>query len=323
MARTLRTAMAVVVGTVIATAATGLTTVTPDLATVARADTPQCPTVSTTAVIDSPGLDGWAENLVVTDDGSLWVSRSFRNVVERYDASGRRTASVSLNAPGSVRQGQDGQLYVAAGDSPTGMLPGAPRTGTVVRYDPRAPQPVPQVFARGLGMPNGLAVGADGAVYVADGALGLLRLRPDGQVDEAWSRTAPQNLSPSTTVNGSGINGVTFLGDDLYVTMTVSATGRVLRVPVDDPAATVTAADLTAPAPGFLDDLVAIDDSTLAVASTTGQVHLVNIDTGQACSITVGVPVTALATDPAHPGTLLAASETGQIIRLSPRSGGA
>jgi sugar lactone lactonase YvrE len=321
--------MAVVGGAVIVTATTGLTTAAPGLTPAARADTPQCPTVTTTTVIASPGPDGWAENLVVADDGSLWVSRSFRNVVERYDASGRRTASVSLNAPGSIRQGPDGQLYVATGDSPTGMLPGAPRTGTVVRFDPRAAQPVPQVFARGLGMPNGLAVGADRAVYLADGALGLLRLRPDGQVDpdsridEAWSRTAPQNLSPSTTVNGTGINGVTILGDDLYVTMTVSATGRVLRVPVDDPAATVTAADLTAPAPGFLDDLVAIDDSTLAVASTTGQVHLVNIDTGQACSITVGVPVTALATDPAHPGTLLAASETGQILRLSPRSGGA
>ena len=36
---------------------------------------------------------------------------------------------------------------------------------------------------------------------------------------------------PSTTVNGSSMNGVAVDGDNLYVTMTTSLSGRVLKVP--------------------------------------------------------------------------------------------
>lgn len=276
-----------------------------------------CPTVTTTTVIPSPGIDGWAENVFVDADGSIWVSRSLRNVVQRYDATGVLTASVPVAAPGSIRRAPDGMLYVASGDTPLNMIPTAPRTGQVMRFDPRARQPIPRTFASGLGMPNGLAIDSHGTVYVADGVRGLLRLNPDGSVDERWSAAAPHNLAPSATVDGTGINGLTVVGDDLYVTLTSSATGRVLRVPIGNPAATAPAADLTAPLPGVLDDVAALNDTTLAVASTTGTMYLVDLGSPTVCAAGIGVPLTALAVEPS--GTMLATSETGQVLRVTLR----
>ncbi|MGC4933974.1 SMP-30/gluconolactonase/LRE family protein [Gordonia sp. DT30] len=281
----------------------------------ARAEAASCPVVHAETLVPGSGVDGWAENVLVTD-GSIWVSRTFGDVVERYDASGRRTESIAVRAPGSIRQGPDGLLYVTSGDTTANMIPGAPRTGSVVRFDPQSRAPIARTFAAGLGMPNGLAIDAHGAVYVADGALGVLRLRPDGHIDEPWSSRAPKNLAPTATVNGTSANGLVAVGDDLYLTMTTSLTGRVLRVPIANPAAVTPAADLTAPLPGILDDLVALDDTTLAVASTTGQLHFVNLRSRQVCSSTVGVPLSALAAVPGQRDTVVATSENGQIMRL-------
>ncbi|WP_238403502.1 hypothetical protein [Gordonia desulfuricans] len=279
---------------------------------------PPCPVVVTAPQpITAPGA-GWAENLLADADadGGLWVSRTFSNTVEHYDSHGVRTASIRVDAPGAIRRGPDGLLYVATGDSTVNMLPGTALTGTIVTVDPTVRQPVPRVFATGLGMPNGLAVADDGAVSVADGRLGLTRITPGGRIDTAWSDTAPKNLAPTSTVDGTGVNGVALVGENLYVTLTLSATGRVLRVPLDDPARTSVAADLTAPLPGILDDLVALDEHTLAVASTTGQLHIVDLTTRQVCTSSVGAPLTSVATVPGSPRILLAGSETGQILRL-------
>lgn len=284
----------------------------------ARAVAASCPVYSAQTWLPSPGLDGWAENLLVAD-GSVWISRTLRNVIERYDDSGRLRASTVVNAPGSIRQGPDGMVYVASGDSTVNMIPGAPRTGAVVRLDPHAAQPIAQVFAPGLGMPNGLVVEPDGTVFVADGVLGLLRLRADGSIDTQWSARAPQNLAPTPVIDGTGMNGLVAVGDDLFLTMTMSSTGRVLQVPIDNPAATGSAADLTAPVPAILDDLAAVDSTTLAVASAAGQVHFVDLRGHRVCSSSVGYPLTALAIVRDRPGELLATSETGQVITLRRR----
>ncbi|NMO05255.1 hypothetical protein HH308_28955 [Gordonia sp. TBRC 11910] len=277
-----------------------------------------CPGVSVSRLraASTPVID-WAENLTFDAAGNLWVARGQRGVVERYAPDGRRTASIPVVEPGAVRVGPDGLLYVASGDATHDMIPATPLTGAIVRLDPRAAQPNPRVFATGLGMPNGMAFGPDDNLYVADGRLGLLRITRRGSIDAAWSARAPKSQLPSAVVNGFGLNGIAASGENLYVTMTSSTTGRVLRVPVDDPAQASVAADLTAPLPGILDDLIAPHPDVLAVASTVGQAITVNLRTHSTCARGVGQPITALAADPRRPGTVVAGTESGDLLRLT------
>lgn len=256
----------------------------------------------------------WAESLTRDSAGDLWVSRTLTNTVQRYDATGRLRTTVSVTAPGAVRSGPDGRLYVASGATPVNMIPGTPNVGTIVSFDPRRPRPVVRTVVRGLGMPNGLAIAADGAMYVADSKLGVVRIRPDRTIDQSWTARAPRNLAPSGTVNGTGMNGIVLRGDAVYVTMTSSLSGRVLRVPLRHPEATTPALDLTAPLPGFVDDLTLLADGALAAATTTGQIIVATPGRPGRCVIQVGPPVTAVLGE--ADGNLLAASETGDVLAV-------
>lgn len=278
-----------------------------------------CPAITTRTMLPAPTPTGWSENLAYDKQGDLWVSRVLDDVVDRYDSAGRRIASVRVDAPGSVRLGPDGLMYVASGDSPLNMVPGSPATGEVLRFDPVASQPVAHVFATGLGMPNGMAFDHDGRLYVADSKLGVLRLDRRGIVDDAWSRSAPKNLAPTSTVDGTGVNGIVVVGDDLYVTLTTSLTGRILRVPINRPQNVSVASDVTAPLPGVLDDLVALDSHTLVTALTTGQIATVDLRTSQVCRAGVGQPVTSLAIRPDAPGELVSGTESGALLRITLR----
>ncbi|WP_262365797.1 SMP-30/gluconolactonase/LRE family protein [Gordonia sp. OPL2] len=280
---------------------------------------PDCPRIAVTTRLPSPGPAGWSENLAFDDLGNLWVSRLSLNAVERYDRAGRRTATVPVDAPGAVRPGPDGLLYVTSGNAAVNMLPGVPRTGRILRMNPTDRQPTPHELARGLGMPNGMAFGPGGNLYVADSNRGVLRIGPQGLLDEAWSARAPKNLSPDGTINGTGTNGIVVIGDDLYVTLTTSLTGRILRVPIDDPSATAVAADVTRPLPGLLDDLTALDDRTLVVTLVTGQIATVDLPTGRTCTAAVGQPVTAVAQHPGRPGSLVAGTESGALLSITLR----
>ncbi|GAA3723182.1 SMP-30/gluconolactonase/LRE family protein [Gordonia hankookensis] len=280
---------------------------------------PRCPAVSVTTAAESPSLTGWAENLTFDDRGNLWVSRVLDNTVERFDPAGHRTAAVHVVAPGAIRTGPDGLLYIASGDTTLNMIPGSPRLGTIVRLDPSRPRPAAEVFATGLGMPNGMDFDDAGFLYVADGNLGVLRIDRRGVIDTSWSRRAPKNLALSPTVNGTSTNGIVVLGANLYVTLTMSLTGRILRVPIGDPGAVSVAADVTRPVPGVLDDLVALDDRTLAVTMTTGQIATVDLPNRSVCVAGVGRPVTAIAQRPGRPDLLVVGTESGALLAVSAR----
>ncbi|MFC3962553.1 hypothetical protein [Nocardia jiangsuensis] len=262
---------------------------------------PGCPQARVEVAVPAgvPVLD-WSENLTVDADGNLWVSRLWRQQLQRYDAAGALTATVPVEYPGAPRLGPDGLLYVVFGDAPI-----AGDRGGVLRLDPAAAVPVPEVVVTGLTMPNGADFGPDGQLYVAT-ATGVVRLRTDGPIDPGWSIDAP------------AANGIAIDGDTAYLTSNGDALGRISRAPLADPAAHTVVADLTdAGLPDYVDDLLGYDGALYA-ATLTGRLVRVDPATGASCAVLGTEPLTALAADPARPSTLLASTEGGSILRITP-----
>ncbi len=280
---------------------------------------PACTTSSVRTLIPAPvPVLSWVENLGYDKAGGLWVSRVQQNVVERYDARGRKTGTVRIDSPGAVRLGPNGRMYVTSGDTTINMIPGLPLRGSIISFDPTAAKPTARTVARGLGMPNGMAITRDGTMYVADSNLGVVKVRKDGSIDRTWTARAPKNLAPNATVNGTGMNGIVISGRVAYVTMTQSLTGRVLRIPLEDPSKTSVAADLTSPWPGVVDGIALVGDSTIAAATTTGQLIVVDLPTGKRCAVNAGRPITSVALTP-DKRSLVLGSEDGTVAELTGR----
>ncbi|SUA48350.1 Gluconolactonase [Nocardia africana] len=295
---------------VLATVWIGAAAVLPYALAPVHAEAPGCPASSVEQLLPAtaPLLD-FAENLGYDAQGNLWVSRVFRNVVQRYDSGGRVTAEVPVDAPGAIRLGPDGALYVVFGDSSAGLLPGAHSSG-VVRFDPGADRPVPQVYVSGLGMANGATFDGAGTLYVADTAHGVVKVRPGGSVDADWTARAA----------ASGVNGIVLQGDSLYATLYQSLDGRVVRIPVDAPQAQTTVASVTVgalPLTALPDDLTVGPDGMLYVATTTGRVVRVDPNTGGVCTVAdLGVPATSVSKVPADDRALLVTTGVGSVLRV-------
>lgn len=252
-----------------------------------------------------PMLD-WSENVGYDAAGNLWVSRPYRNVVQRYDHTGALTATVPVEFPGAVRSGPDGLLYVVYGDSPTSVV----RPGGLVRFDPTAAAPKPEVFVSGLTtMPNGAAFDAQGYLYVGASMSGVIRIRPDGSIDTAWTEQAPKTSA----------NGVVVHDRTLYVTSNGGPLGRIQRVPIDAPADSSVVADLSSPLPAipdFVDDLLIDRDGSLLVTTLGGQLVRVVPSTGAICAVLSGEPLTSVTAIPGTPGELIAGTERGAVLRI-------
>ncbi|MFD0363870.1 SMP-30/gluconolactonase/LRE family protein [Nocardia sp. GCM10030253] len=261
------------------------------------------PALAATAVPAGVPILDWSENVGYDAQGNLWVSRLYRNEVQRYDSSGALTARVPVEYPGAVRLGPDGLLYVVYGDSPTSVL----RPGGVVRFDPAAPDPRPETFVSGFTMPNGAAFDTAGNLYVA-GASGVTRIRRDGTVDTDWTARAATAVA----------NGIVVRGGSIYLTSNGNPLGRVLRMSIDDPAARSVVADLSSTLPGipdFADDLVD-RDGILYVTTISGQLVRIDPDTNAACTVLTGQPMTSVVAVPGRPDELLAGTEGGAILRI-------
>ena len=270
--------------------------------------TPICGHASARLAVQTtfPGV-GWLENLAFDRTGNLWVTHSYRNVVERYDPSGKLTATLNFTFPAAIRLGPDGLMYVNHAQAPSGGLD----IGAVSRFDPTAAQPTPTVFARGLGLPNGAIFDKAGNLYVADTARGVTRIRPDGTIDEAWTSQAPKDI---------GSNGIAVQGNDLYLTLLTSPTARVLRIPIANPSQATVSADLvsTPPFPPlFPDDLAAGPDGYLYVATGSGQLVRLDPVTHATCTVLSDQPMTSIAFAPGSNHELYAGTESGQLLRIT------
>ncbi|WP_157124743.1 SMP-30/gluconolactonase/LRE family protein [Nocardia pseudovaccinii] len=247
-----------------------------------------------------PVLD-WSENVGYDAKGNLWVSRLYRNEVQRYDSAGRLTATVPVEFPGAIRLGPDGLLYVVFGVSPTSVV----RPGGVLRFDPNDPRPA--VFASGFTMPNGAAFDARGNLYVAS-SLGVIRIRPDGGVDADWTARAKY----------TGANGIAVRDSSIYLSANGNPLGRIVRFPIDDPDRVAVIADLTVSPgiPDFADDFVIDDAGVLYVTTLTGQLVRVDASANTACAVLTGEPMTSVVAVPGRSDELIAGTESGSILRI-------
>ncbi|MET9028302.1 hypothetical protein ABZW96_22160 [Nocardia sp. NPDC004168] len=262
------------------------------------------PAVAVTAVAARVPVLDWAENLGYDAQGNLWVSRLYRNEVQRYDTAGNLTATVPVEFPGAVRLGPDGLLYVVYGDAPVSVV----RPGGVLRFDPAAAVPKPEVFVSGFPMPNGAAFDPSGNLYVAT-LSGVIKVRPDASLDTEWA--AP--------LAGLAANGAVVHDGVLYVTANGGPLGRIVRIPLDAPASRSTVADLSsqlAGLPDFADDLLADPSGILYVTTLTGQLIRVDPTSGATCAVLNGQPLTAVAAVPGRPDELTASTESGALLRI-------
>ncbi|WP_280439094.1 SMP-30/gluconolactonase/LRE family protein, partial [Nocardia cyriacigeorgica] len=271
---------------------------------------PPPPAVPPPSAARVPLLD-WSENVGFDAEGNLWVSRTFRNVVERYDRAGNLTATVPVTFPGAVRPGPDGLMYVNFGNITTSTIM---KTGGVVRFDPTAANPVPEVYVDNIGMANGAAFDDDGYLYVTDTGGGIIRVRRDGSIDREWTAAAPQDF---------GLNGIVVHGDALYVTLLSSPTARLLRVPIADPAHPSVLTELSPKSnpPALPDDLTMAPDGMLYVSTATGRLARVDAATGATCTVATTQPITALAVSPGPDGTVFAGTESGDVLRIELNQG--
>ncbi|MEC3956193.1 hypothetical protein VMT65_24360 [Nocardia sp. CDC153] len=267
----------------------------------AQAQPPSCPavTVSTIATAVIPFVD-WAENLGFDAQGNLWVARLYRNEVQRYDSAGRVTATVAVPSPGAIRPGPDRLLYVVYGDNSMNFLPGAHDSG-VVRFDPTADAPVPETFVRGLRMANGAGFDDTGNLYVADTGTGVVRVRPDGTVDTEWTAQTGQ----------FGVNGLAVQGDSVYTTVYLTPQGRLLRIPIDQPARSSTVIDTL-----LADDLTSGPGGFLYTATTLGTLVRVDPVTQATCTLMNRDALAAVAAVPDSDRDLVVATGRGDILRV-------
>ncbi|MCI0634586.1 MAG: hypothetical protein L0206_11820, partial [Actinobacteria bacterium] len=110
-------------------------------------------------------------------------------------------------------------------------------------------------------------------------------VRPDGSVDEAWTAGA----------RAFSTNGLNVLGDSLYATLSFDLRSPIVRIPLGDPTGLETAVELSlGPAALFwkgLDDgTVGADGRLYVTAHTTGEVLRVDLEEGEACAVTSGLP---------------------------------
>ena len=140
-----------------------------------------------------------------------------RNAVLRYDL-GRNRLAARYDVPAALQLNDvavapDGTLY--ATDS------GA---GSIYRLRPGDTALAPFGPAQAVAGANGIAVGADGAVYVAV-STGIVRLDADG---------TPQRLAQPDSVVTGGIDGLYWHEGDLVGVQNVTNPGRVIRIRLAD-----------------------------------------------------------------------------------------
>jgi hypothetical protein len=218
-------------------------------------------------------------------------------LLRRYAPNGDEAAVADLGQrSGAMVTGTDGALYVRVGSAP----------GEVWRFADPATSGAHTTAATGLDGANGMAVDADGDIYVSDEPAGRIYRLPAGD-PAAWEVL--------TTLDGPNGLAIDAAARAMYVAMTTDGRSTILALDLDDPSQVTQVASLsfgfvslnvfaTPPAPKpeqpsdpssplvfkALDDLTLGPDGMLyAAAWMTGEVLRVDPGTGAACAVASGL----------------------------------
>lgn len=172
------------------------------------------------AVVASFAPGQMLESVAISHSGEVHVTQlraDGRCDIVVIDASGGKRALATLPALGGLAFDGEGALHATSG--------GNGQPGQVWRVSPTGALTVEADLAQGA-WPNGLTAAGDGALYVADSALGIVwRLAP-GAPPEAWATS--EALQPKSPPVLPGANGLKWSGGALYVSN--SDRGQILRI---------------------------------------------------------------------------------------------
>jgi sugar lactone lactonase YvrE len=268
---------------------------------------------------------GSLENALIQPDGSVLVSDLIGNRVAEVETSGPNRGKATTvvadlpNAGGLARHGS--QIYVTTGDNALSGLFGVP-DGTIQQINPATGSH--RAWARGLIMPNGLAMLPDGSAVATRNLTGL-------GTDSKITRVTPRpSGSPTVNLHWSNVtdtNGVAVApgGAAVYVGQFLSARAQIWRVPLNDPQHPTMVADLGAGTDVGLDDLTVTPDGMIYIAADyTGGVYRVNPANGTSCLLAKNLPfstaVEAVSNSAGKATRLYVTSVLGTLYSLTPAS---
>lgn len=305
--RTLRLAAAVM-------AVAAVSALTVPLSTAAAAPA----TVSCTAWSRSQVASGYGtlENMAFDGRGGLLLSElSFTGpgALRKLTAQGARSTEVAdVDGPGGIVVSGDGAFFNTGNTTAAGLFDTPDGTVELLALDTGETRTV----ARGLTMPNGLAVLPGGELVVSrdlGSDTGLTRIDPVTGRGEPF---APAVTSTNGLVWDSG-------RELLWVATSFNSATEIVGV---DVATGTPSRTLTIPGPGLLnvaDDLTLGPDGNLYVAlNVAGKIVRLDPDGGGSCVIADGLPLTSAVEFGAGPGwdekSLYATSFLGTVTRVSP-----
>lgn len=177
-------------------------------------------------ILRRPQSGGVAEVFAITNgrplgiefgpDGVLYVADAYRGLLAIGPQGGvRLLADQAEGKPilyaDDVDVAADGVVYFTdastrfGAEASGGTLPASvldlmehSKNGRVLKYDPATDETT--LFANGLTFPNGLAIGADGGIYVVEtGTYSVWRFAPDGSREQVLANLPgfPDNINPA------------------------------------------------------------------------------------------------------------------------------
>lgn len=244
------------------------------------------PTVTTFHTADT-----WYENLEF-DGNTIWLSNLTGNAVEQYRLDGTFLQKHDLRAPGAIRKGPDGLLYVNFGDD-------SPETrdqpSGVVRLTPK-----PEVWIGGdvLSSANGAEFDARGHLYVSDPFTGLYEFDRRGSLVRHLGIAYP--------------NGVVTIGNTVFTNIVIDPQSAIVRITGNRQ----TRIELGAPDKN-LDDLAVGPDGKLYVtAYTSGELIKVDPWTGARCVLLNGLKNPTAARFQPGTRTMFVTEASGTVLKV-------
>lgn len=215
------------------------------------------------------GLGG-LENLEPDRHGGFYVSGLDKGIIYHVDSQPAVSTVLSgLDHPAGLRVVGNNLYFVTVGSSPG--------TGTLQRLDLTTGQVA--VLLSNLVQPNGMLLLPDGDLLITQLSIpgppvGVSRYSPaTGEFIQGWSTTPRPN-------------GIGLAADREAVYTEDDLTSQIIRIPLDNPAATsVVATVADGPLP-VLDDLdVAADGSIYVAGNVARSIYRVDPETGSTCAI--------------------------------------